>query len=213
MIGLIGKKIGMTRVFAEDGTSTPVTVIDTSENTISQIKTDKNDGYTAVQVAYGSKSKRNTSKPIKLHLSKAKLESCLFMKEFRIDKSETVNLSVGDSLKVNVFKEGQFIDVQAVSKGKGFSGAIRRHNFSSQRATHGNSLSHNSAGSTGMNQDPGRVFKGKKMAGQYGNVTRTIQNLKVIKIEQEKNLLLISGSVPGSDDNYVTITPAIKKRT
>ena len=213
MIGLIGKKIGMTRVFSEDGTSSPVTVVDISENTISQGKTFENDGYSAIQVAYGSKSKRNITKSIKSHLSKAKLESCLFMKEFRIEKSEADNLSVGESLKVDVFKVGQFIDVQAVSKGKGFSGAIKRHNFSSQRATHGNSLSHNSAGSTGMNQDPGRVFKGKKMAGQYGNVTRKIQNLKLIKIEDEKNLLLISGSVPGSDNNYVTITPSIKKRS
>ena len=158
-----------------------------------------------------SKSKRNITKPIKIHLSKAKLESCLFMKEFRVAKSDEGNFSVGQSLKVDVFKEGQYIDVQAVTKGKGFSGAIKRHNFSSQRATHGNSLSHNSAGSTGMNQDPGRVFKGKKMAGQYGNVKRKIQNLKLIKIDNEKNLLLISGSVPGSDNNYVTITPSIKK--
>ena len=211
MIGLIGKKIGMTRMFLDDGTSSPVTVIDTSKNTISQIKTFDNDGYSAIQVAFGLKSKRNITKPIKIHLSKAKLESCLFMKEFRVAKSDEGNFSVGQSLKVDVFKEGQYIDVQAVTKGKGFSGAIKRHNFSSQRATHGNSLSHNSAGSTGMNQDPGRVFKGKKMAGQYGNVKRKIQNLKLIKIDNEKNLLLISGSVPGSDNNYVTITPSIKK--
>lgn len=211
MMGLIGKKIGMTRIFSDDGTSSPVTVVDISENTISQVKTFENDGYSAIQVAYGSKSKRNISKAIKTHLLKAKLESCLFMKEFRVNKSDEESFSVGQSLKVDVFQEGQYIDVQAVTKGKGFSGAIKRHNFSSQRATHGNSLSHNSAGSTGMNQDPGRVFKGKKMAGQYGNVTRKVQNLKLIKIENEKNLLLISGSVPGSDHNYVTITPAIKK--
>lgn len=211
MIGLIGKKIGMTRMFSDDGTSSPVTVVDISENTISQVKTIESDGYSAIQVAYGSKSKRNISKPIKIHLSKAKVETCLFMKEFRVNKSDESKFSVGQTLKVDVFQEGQFIDVQAVSKGKGFSGAIKRHNFSSQRATHGNSLSHNSAGSTGMNQDPGRVFKGKKMAGQHGNVTRKIQNLKLIKIENERNLLLISGSVPGSDNNYVTITPAIKK--
>ena len=211
MIGLIGKKIGMTRIFSDDGKSSPVTVVDISENTISQVKTFENDGYSAIQVAYGSKSKRNISKAIKTHLHKAKLDSCLFMKEFRVNKSDEGNFSVGQSLKVDVFQEGQFIDVQAVTKGKGFSGAIKRHNFSSQRATHGNSLSHNSAGSTGMNQDPGRVFKGKKMAGQYGNVTRKVQNLKLIKIENDKNLLLISGSVPGSDNNYVTITSAIKK--
>ena len=211
MMGLIGKKLGMTRIFSEDGTSSPVTVVDISQNTISQVKTFENDGYSAIQVAYGLKSKRNISKAIKTHLLKAKLESCLFMKEFRVNKSDEGNFSVGQSLKVDVFQEGQYIDVQAVTKGKGFSGAIKRHNFSSQRATHGNSLSHNSAGSTGMNQDPGRVFKGKKMAGQYGNVTRKVQNLKLIKIENEKNLLLISGSVPGSDHSYVTITPAIKK--
>ena len=209
-MGLIGKKIGMTRIFSDDGTSSPVTVVDISENTISQIKTLENDGYSAIQVAYGSKSKRKISKAIRTHLHKSKLESCLFMKEFRVNNSDEENFSVGQSLKVDVFQEGQYIDVQAVTKGKGFSGAIKRHNFSSQRATHGNSLSHNSAGSTGMNQDPGRVFKGKKMAGQYGNVTRKVQNLKLIKIENEKNLLLISGSVPGSDHNYVTITPAIK---
>ena len=210
-MGLIGKKLGMTRIFSEDGTSSPVTVVDISQNTISQVKTFENDGYSAIQVAYGLKSKRNISKAIKTHLLKAKLESCLFMKEFRVNKSDEGNFSVGQSLKVDVFQEGQYIDVQAVTKGKGFSGAIKRHNFSSQRATHGNSLSHNSAGSTGMNQDPGRVFKGKKMAGQYGNVTRKVQNLKLIKTENEKNLLLISGSVPGSDHSYVTITPAIKK--
>lgn len=210
-MGLIGKKIGMTRIFSDDGSSSPVTVVDISENTISQVKTFENDGYSAIQVAYGSKSKRKISKAIKSHLLKAKLDSCLFMKEFRVNKLDEGNFSVGQSLKVDVFKEGQYIDVQAVTKGKGFSGAIKRHNFSSQRATHGNSLSHNSAGSTGMNQDPGRVFKGKKMAGQHGNVTRKVQNLKLIKIESEKNLLLISGSVPGSDQNYVTITPAIKK--
>jgi large subunit ribosomal protein L3 len=211
MIGLIGKKIGMTRIFSDDGKSSPVTVVDISENTVSQIKTIENDGYTAIQVAYGSKSKRKISKSIKTHLNKAKLETCLFMKEFRVKKSDQENFTVGQALKVDVFKEGQYIDVQAVTKGKGFSGAIKRHNFSSQRATHGNSLSHNSAGSTGMNQDPGRVFKGKKMAGQYGSVTRKIQNLRLLRLENEKNLLLISGSVPGSDNNYVTITPAIKR--
>ena len=211
MIGLIGKKIGMTRIFSDDGTSSPVTVVHISENRISQVKTFENDGYSAIQVAYGSKSTRKVTKPIKAHLSKAKIDTCLFMKEFRVNKSDESNFSIGQSLKVDLFKEGQYIDVQAVTKGKGFSGAINRHNFSSQRATHGNSLSHNSAGSTGMNQDPGRVFKGKKMAGQYGNVTRKTQNLKLIRLEIEKNLLLISGSVPGSDNNYVTITPAIKK--
>jgi len=211
MIGLIGKKIGMTRVFEEDGTSLPVTVVDVSKNTISQIKTCQNDGYSAIQVAYGIKSQRKITKPIKSHLIKAKIESCLFMKEFRLNKSDVAKFSIGQSLNVDLFKEGQYIDVQAVTKGKGFSGAIKRHNFSSQRATHGNSLSHNSAGSTGMNQDPGRVFKGKKMAGQYGNVTRKIQNLKLIKVENEKSLLLLSGSVPGSDNSYVTITPSIKR--
>ena len=201
----------MTRIFSDDGTSSPVTVVDISENTISQVKTLK----TMVIQPFKLLMVQNLSvifpRPLKTHLHKAKLESCLFMKEFRVNKSDEGNFSVGQSLKVDVFQEGQYIDVQAVTKGKGFSGAIKRHNFSSQRATHGNSLSHNSAGSTGMNQDPGRVFKGKKMAGQYGNVTRKIQNLKLIKIENEKNLLLISGSVPGSDHNYVTITPAIKK--
>jgi len=211
MIGLIGKKIGMTRIFTDDGQSSPVTVVDISGNTITQVKTFVNDGYSAIQVAYGSKSKRKITKSIKLHLKKAKIESCLFMKEFRLKKSDEESFSVGQSLKVDIFKEGQFIDVQAVTKGKGFSGAIKRHNFSSQRASHGNSLSHNSAGSTGMNQDPGRVFKGKKMAGQLGNVTCKVQNLRLLKLEAEKNLLLISGSVPGSDNNYVTITPAIKK--
>ena len=213
MIGLIGKKIGMTRIFLEDGKSVPVTVVDISENKISQVKTIDKDGYSAIQVAYGSKSKRRITKSIKTHLTKANIESCLFMKEFRVSKSDESAFTVGQSLKVDIFKEGQYIDVQAVTKGKGFSGAIKRHNFSSQRATHGNSLSHNSAGSTGMNQDPGRVFKGKKMAGQHGNVTRKIQNLKLLSLEDEKNLLLISGSVPGADNNYVTITPAIKKNT
>ena len=138
MMGLIGKKIGMTRIFSDDGTSSPVTVVDISENTISQVKTFENDGYSAIQVAYGSKSKRNISKAIKTHLHKAKLESCLFMKEFRVNKSDEVNFSVGQSLKVDVFQEGQYIDVQAVTKGKGFSGAIKRHNFKTQDATHGN---------------------------------------------------------------------------
>ena len=199
----------MTRIFSDDGTSSPVTVVDISENTISQVKTFK----TMVIQPFKLLMVQNLSvifPSIKTHLHKAKLESCLFMKEFRVNKSDEV-IFCWPIFKVDVFQEGQYIDVQAITKGKGFSGAIKRHNFSSQRATHGNSLSHNSAGSTGMNQDPGRVFKGKKMAGQYGNVTRKIQNLKLIKIEEEKNLLLISGCVPGSDHNYVTITPAIKK--
>jgi large subunit ribosomal protein L3 len=211
MMGLIGKKIGMTRIFSDDGTSSPVTVVDISENTISQVKTFENDGYSAIQVAYGSKSKRNISKAIKTHLHKAKLESCLFMKEFRVNKSDEGNFSVGQSLKVDVFQEGQFIDVQAVTKGKGFAGAIKRHNFSSQRATHGNSLSHNSAGSTGMNQDPGRVFKGKKMAGHLGDVRVTVQNLKVVDLDIEKGLLIVSGNVPGAKGGYIYVKDAVKK--
>lgn len=209
-IGLVGRKVGMTRIFTDDGSTLPVTVLDVSDNRITQIKTQEKDGYAAVQVAFGKRRASRVNKSLAGHLAKAGVEAGHLLKEFRADAKELESLKVGGKVGVEVFKVGQKVDVQGVSIGKGFSGVIKRHHFSSNRATHGNSLSHNKPGSTGQNQDPGRVFPGKRMAGQLGNVTRTVPNLVVVRVDTERQLLLVRGSVPGSKGRDVVVRPAAK---
>ncbi|EPZ15820.1 50S ribosomal protein L3 [Thauera terpenica 58Eu] len=209
-LGLVGRKVGMTRIFAEDGRSIPVTVLDVSDNRVSQIKTSATDGYAAVQIAYGKRRASRITKPVAGHLAKAGVEPCRGMKEFRIAEDQLASLNAGDAIGADLFQVGQKVDVTGVSIGKGFSGVIKRHNFSSQRASHGNSISHNSAGSIGMAQDPGRVFPGKRMAGQYGNVQRTTQGLEIVRVDGERQLLLVKGAVPGSKGGDVVVCPAVK---
>ena len=209
-LGLVGRKVGMTRIFAEDGRSIPVTVLDVSDNRVSQIKTSATDGYAAVQIAYGKRRASRITKPVAGHLAKAGVEPCRGMKEFRIAEDQLASLNAGDAIGADLFQVGQKVDVTGVSIGKGFSGVIKRHNVSSQRASHGNSISHNSAGSIGMAQDPGRVFPGKRMAGQYGNVQRTTQGLEIVRVDGERQLLLVKGAVPGSKGGDVVVCPAVK---
>lgn len=209
-LGLVGRKVGMTRIFAEDGRSIPVTVLDVSDNRVSQIKTSETDGYAAVQIAYGKRRASRITKPVAGHLAKAGVEPCRGMKEFRIAEDQLAGFNAGDAIGADLFQVGQKVDVTGVSIGKGFSGVIKRHNFSSQRASHGNSISHNSAGSIGMAQDPGRVFPGKRMAGQYGNVQRTTQGLEIVRVDGERQLLLVKGAVPGSKGGDVVVCPTVK---
>ena len=209
-LGLVGRKVGMTRIFAEDGRSIPVTVLDVSDNRVSQIKTSETDGYAAVQIAYGKRRASRITKPVAGHLAKAGVEPCRGMKEFRIAEDQLASLNAGDAIGADLFQVGQKVDVTGVSIGKGFSGVIKRHNFSSQRASHGNSISHNSAGSIGMAQDPGRVFPGKRMAGQYGNVQRTTQGLEIVRVDGKRQLLLVKGAVPGSKGGDVVVCPTVK---
>ena len=209
-LGLVGRKVGMTRIFAEDGRSIPVTVLDVSDNRVSQIKTSATDGYAAVQIAYGKRRASRITKPVAGHLAKAGVEPCRGMKEFRIAEDQLASLNAGDAIGADLFQVGQKVDVTGVSIGKGFSGVIKRYNFSSQRAFHGNSISHNSAGSIGMAQDPGRVFPGKRMAGQYGNVQRMTQGLEIVRVDGERQLLLVKGAVPGSKGGDVVVCPAVK---
>ena len=209
-LGLVGRKVGMTRVFAEDGQSIPVTVLDMSANRVTQIKTADTDGYDAVQVAYGSKKANRVLKAEAGHFAKAGVEAGRGLKEFTANAAKLAELKVGDTLTVELFQVGQLVDVTGTSQGKGFSGVIKRHNFSSNRASHGNSVTTRAPGSIGQAQDPGRVFPGKRMAGQYGNVKRTVQSLEVVRIDAERQLLLIKGSVPGSKGNDVVVLPAVK---
>jgi len=209
-IGLVGRKVGMTRIFTEDGDTLPVTVLDVSDNRIAQIKTSDNDGYTAVQVAFGKRRASRVIKPIAGHLAKAAVEAGHTLKEFRAKPEELADLKVGGKIGVEIFKVGQKVDVSGVTIGKGFAGVIKRHHFSSNRASHGNSVSHNRPGSTGQNQDPGRVFPGKRMAGHLGNVRRTVQNLVVVRVDAERQLLLVRGAVPGSNGRDVVVRPAVK---
>ena len=211
-IGLVGRKVGMTRIFTDDGATLPVTVLDVSDNRITQIKTPDRDGYAAVQVAFGKRRAPRVAKPLAGHLAKAAVEAGHVLKEFRLAKPEELGeLKVGAKVGVeSVFKVGQRVDVQGVTIGKGFAGVIKRHHFSSNRATHGNSISHNKPGSTGQNQSPGRVFPGKRMSGHLGDVQRTILNLEVVRIDAERQLLLVKGSVPGSNGRDVLVRPAVK---
>lgn len=209
-LGLVGRKVGMTRIFAEDGRAIPVTVLDVSNNRVTQIKTPEVDGYAAVQVTFGKRRASRVNKPLAGHLAKAGVEAGHILKEFRVDVDQLSRLKAGDVLSVDLFAVGQKVDVTGTSIGKGFSGSIKRHNFSSNRASHGNSISHNAPGSIGMAQDPGRVFPGKRMAGQYGNVTRTTQNLEVVRVDAERQLLLVKGAVPGARGGDVIVRPAVK---
>jgi large subunit ribosomal protein L3 len=209
-IGLVGRKVGMTRIFTDDGNTLPVTVLDVSDNRITQIKTPEKDGYAAVQIAFGKRRANRVRKPLAGHLAKAAVEAGRLLREFRADAKDLASLKVGERLGVELFKVGQKVDVQGVTIGKGFAGVIKRHHFSSNRATHGNSISHNKPGSTGQNQSPGRVFPGKRMAGHMGDVKRTVPNLVVVRVDAERQLLLVRGSVPGSKGRDVVVRPAAK---
>lgn len=211
-LGLVGRKLGMTRIFTEDGVSIPVTVLDVSNNRIAQVKTLEVDGYSAVQVAYGSRRPSRVVKPLAGHLAKAGVEAGSVLKEFTVSAEDISGMSAGDKIEVSIFAVGQKVDVTGKAIGKGFQGGIKRHHFSSQRASHGNSVSHNAPGSIGMNQDPGRVFPGKRMAGHLGDVKRTQQNLEVIRIDTERQLLLVKGAVPGAKGSNLIVRPAIKAR-
>ena len=209
-MGIVGRKCGMTRVFTEDGDSIPVTVIEAQPNRITQVKTVENDGYRALQVTAGGRKPSRVTKPQAGHFAAAKVEAGDLMTEFRLDDTDEGEFESGGELKVDLFQEGQKVDVIGTSIGKGFAGTVKRHNFSMQDATHGNSLAHRAPGSIGQNQSPGRVFKGKKMSGHMGNVRRTVQNLVVVRVDAERNLLLIRGAVPGHKGGKVIVRPAIK---
>jgi large subunit ribosomal protein L3 len=211
-IGLIGRKCGMTRVFCEDGSSVPVTVLQIDSNRVTQVKSIEVDGYRAVQVAAGDKKSSRVNKAMAGHYAAANVTAGRGLWEFRLEDGEGTDLSAGSALPLDIFSVGQVIDVQGKSIGKGFAGGIKRHNFSMQDATHGNSRSHRVLGSIGMNQTPGRVFKGKKMEGHMGAAKVTIQNLTIHAIDTERNLILVRGSVPGSKGGDVVITPAMKMR-
>lgn len=209
-LGLVGRKVGMTRIFADDGSTIPVTVLDVSNNRVAQIKTVGSDGYSAVQIAFGKRRASRIKKPVAGHLSKAGVEAAFSLTEFRVEDSGGVEFQPGAEVKASIFAIGQMVDVTGTSIGKGFTGSIKRHHFSSNRASHGNSVSHNSPGSISMAQDPGRVFPGKRMAGHLGNVRRTAQNLEVVRVDQDRQLLMIKGAVPGSRGGEVVIRPAVK---
>ncbi len=209
-IGIVGRKAGMTRIFTEDGASTPVTVIEVEPNRVTQLRSVETDGYSAIQVTVGSKKASSVNKAAAGHFAKAGTEAGRGLWEFRLDDHEGDAPEVGGEIKADLFAAGQIVDVRGVSKGKGFQGGVKRHNFQMQDATHGNSLSHRSAGSIGQCQTPGRVFKGKKMAGQMGNVNACTQNIEVVRVDVERNLLLVKGAVPGSRGGDLVITPAIK---
>ncbi len=211
-MGLVGRKCGMTRVFTDEGISIPVTVIEAQPNRITQVKTVETDGYRALQVAAGSRKASRVSKPAAGHFAAAKVEAGDLFTEFRLDDADDGEFEKGGELKVDLFEAGQKVDVIGTSIGKGFAGTVKRHNFSMQDATHGNSLAHRAPGSIGQNQTPGRVFKGKKMSGHMGNVRRTIQNLEVVRVDAERNVLLIKGAVPGHAGGKVIVRPAIKAK-
>lgn len=209
-LGLVGRKVGMTRIFAEDGTTVPVTVLDVSNNRVTQIKTSEVDGYAAVQVAYGSRRVSRVIKSQAGHFSKAGVEAATKLMEFRIEDSRLVEFKMGDVIAPTIFSVGQKVDVTGRTIGKGFAGAIKRHHFSSNRASHGNSVSHNAPGSIGMAQDPGRVFPGKRMAGHLGDIKCTTQNLEVVRIDEVRQLILVRGAVPGARGGDVVVRPAVK---
>ncbi len=209
-LGLVGRKVGMTRIFAEDGASIPVTVLDVSNNRVAQIKTPETDGYAAVQVAFGQRRASRMTKALSGHLAKAGVESSRVLKEFTVAADALDGFKPGDAIAATIFEAGQKVDITGVTIGKGFAGGIKRHHFSSNRASHGNSVSHNAPGSIGMAQDPGRVFPGKRMAGHLGDVQRTAQNLVVVRVDAERQLLLVKGAVPGARGSDVVVRPAVK---
>ncbi len=209
-LGLVGRKVGMMRIFTNDGDSIPVTVLDVSNNRVTQIKTVDNDGYSAVQVAYGQRRASRVTKPQAGHFAQAGVEAGSVMKEFRVAADSIGELKPGSVVSVEIFEAGQKVDVAGTSHGKGFAGTIKRHNFGSGRASHGNSRSHNVPGSIGMAQDPGRVFPGKRMSGHMGAVARTVQNLEIARVDTERQLLMVRGAVPGAKNGKVVVTPAIR---
>ncbi len=211
MIGLLGRKIGMTRIFTPEGASVPVSVVEVHPNRISQIKTDEVDGYSAVQLTGGTKKANRVNKPMAGHFAKAEIEAGDMQVEFRINAD--MEFKLGQAISIaDVFSAGQYVDVSGLSKGKGFAGTVKRHNFRTQDASHGNSRSHRVPGSIGQNQTPGRVFKGKKMAGHLGNTRSTVQSLELIRVDSERNLLLIKGAIPGAPGSRIEIKPATKKQ-
>lgn len=209
-IGLIGKKCGMSRIFNEDGSAVAVTVIKIEPNTVVQVKTEQTDGYDAIQVTTGSLKRSRLTKPMTGHYAKAGVEAGRLLKEFRTEATEA-EYSIGNVIPLDILKEGEYVDVQAKSIGKGFQGVVKKYNFRTQDATHGNSLSHRAPGSIGQNQTPGRVFKGKKMAGHMGDKNVTVQNLEICKIDTEKSLILVKGAIPGSVGGNVILKKSIKK--
>ena len=211
-IGIVGRKCGMTRVFTEDGVSIPVTVVEASPNHITQVKSLATDGYSAIQVTTGSRRASRVTKGMAGHFAKANTEAGTGLWEFRAEGADIADLTTGSEIKVDLFAEGQMVDVTGTSKGKGFQGGVKRHNFQMQDATHGNSLSHRAPGSIGQCQTPGRVWKGKKMAGQMGNERSTTQSLKIVRVDLENNLLLIKGALPGATGSNVVVRPATKAK-
>jgi large subunit ribosomal protein L3 len=209
-LGLVGRKVGMTRVFTDDGTSIPVTVLEVSPNRVTQIKSLDSDGTTAVQVTYGERRASRVTKAMAGHFAKAGVTAGRGVHEFPVTAEVLANLTAGGEVTVATFQVGQMVDVTGTTLGKGYAGVIKRHHFKSNRATHGNSKSHNVPGSIGMNQDPGRVFPGKRMTGHLGDVRRTVQNLEIVRVDVERNLLLIKGAVPGSKGGDVIVRPAVK---
>jgi large subunit ribosomal protein L3 len=211
-IGIVGRKAGMTRIFSEQGESIPVTVIEVEPNRVTQMKSDETDGYLAIQVTTGARKSSHVNKPASGHYAKAGVEAGRGVWEFRAEASDLEGIEIGSEIKADRFETGQIVDVRGRSQGKGYQGGVKRHNFRMQDATHGNSLSHRAPGSIGQCQTPGRVFKGKKMAGQMGAVQRCQQNLEVVRVDAERNLLLVKGSVPGSRGGDLIITPAVKMK-
>jgi len=211
-IGIVGRKAGMTRIFTEDGVSVPVTVVEVDPNRVTQLKTLETDGYRAVQVTTGSRRPSRVNKPAAGHFAKAGVDAGRGLWEFRLADGEGDDLEAGASIGVDIFTEGQKVDVIGTSIGKGFAGVVKRHNFRTQDATHGNSLSHRAPGSIGMGQNPGHVIKGKKMAGHMGNVRTTNQNLEVVRVDAERNLILVKGSVPGAKGGDLIVKPSVKAK-
>lgn len=209
-LGLVGRKVGMTRIFTDDGAAIPVTVLDMSANRVTQIKTAEIDGYSALQVTFGARKVNRVNKSAAGHFAKAGVAAGRDLLEFPLSSEQLSHYKLGDSITVEIFQVGQRVDVTGTSKGKGFSGVIKRHNFSSNRASHGNSRSHNTPGSIGQAQDPGRVFPGKRMAGQYGNTKRTVQCLEVVRLDVERQLLLVKGAVPGAKNSDVVVRLSVK---
>ena len=211
-IGLLGRKVGMMRIFTDDGDAIPVTVLDVSGNRVAQVKTVASDGYDALQVVFGSRKPSRVNKPERGHLAKAGVEPGALVKEFRVSAEVAAQYAPGAALPVTMFAAGQRVDVQGRSIGKGYAGTIKRHNFSSQRASHGNSRSHNVPGSISMAQDPGRIFPGKKMTGHMGDETVTTQNLDIVRVDEARSLLMVRGAVPGARNGHVVVRPAVKAR-
>jgi large subunit ribosomal protein L3 len=209
-VGLVGRKVGMTRIFTDDGASVPVTVLDVSNNRVTQIKTEATDGYNAIQVTFGARRNSRVNKSQAGHFAKASVEAGEGMREFAVASDVVAQYQPGAAISVEIFQPGQKVDVSGVTHGKGFAGTIKRHHFGSQRASHGNSRSHNVPGSIGMAQDPGRVFPGKRMSGHMGNANRTVQNLEIARVDAQRGLLLVKGAVPGSKGGQVVVRPAVK---